>query len=229
MKKRVTHLMTIAAVLLTVVCSAVNSAAENNKAKLDTWRTINFDTVTLEPSILYMPLMFESYDSGFPVEEIEGGVNNWLSEALARRASHRSTLNAAMMSHPELVGYNAADMPEVPKEHVVTADPSRNKLVITETPPEVPAVVPVVEAREVKKRNWLHTFKGSLHFTQAYISDNWYQGGENNMNVLGDIQWDFNLNQVLHPNLLFNNTLHYKVGVMTAHNDSLRHYALNED
>ena len=69
----------------------------------------------------------------------------------------------------------------------------------------------------------------SLHFTQCYLSDNWYQGGQNNLNVLGDLNWEFNLNQTLHPKWLFNNTLHYKLGVSTASGDSLRNYHLNED
>ena len=86
-----------------------------------------------------------------------------------------------------------------------------------------------IDRRPEKRHNWLHTFGISTHFTQAFISDNWYQGGENNVNVLGDFQWNFNLNQKLHPKYLFDNTLRYKVGVMSSQSDTLRKYAINED
>ena len=86
-----------------------------------------------------------------------------------------------------------------------------------------------IDRRPEKRHNWLHTFGTSTHFTQAFISDNWYQGGENNVNVLGDFQWNFNLNQKLHTKYLFDNTLRYKVGVMSSQSDTLRKYAINED
>jgi hypothetical protein len=77
--------------------------------------------------------------------------------------------------------------------------------------------------------NWLHVFNASLQFTQAYISGNWYQGGENNLALLGSINWNCNLNQDLHPNWLFNNALSYKLGLSTTHGDSIRNYLINED
>ena len=68
-----------------------------------------------------------------------------------------------------------------------------------------------------------------MQFTQAYISGNWYQGGENNLALLGSINWNCNLNQDVHPNWLFNNALSYKLGVATTHGDSIRKYLINED
>ena len=85
------------------------------------------------------------------------------------------------------------------------------------------------EAPAPPLHNWLHVFNASLQFTQAYISGNWYQGGENNLALLGSINWNCNLNQDIHPNWLFNNALSYKLGVATTHGDSIRKYMINED
>ena len=195
---------------------------------------------SIQASTLLMPLIFErqqtpdsllttpqlgasSTDKGLNL----GVENTWLKEAQTKRQRENALRYGAMIENPQLVKYNMATLPEPPEEYAVGADLSKSRLVIT--PVETEPVTVEVEKVEIKPRNWLHTFKGSLHFTQAYVSDNWYQGGENNINVLGDIQWDCNLNQVLHPKWLFNNSLQYKLGVMTAHNDSLRHYAINED
>ena len=46
---------------------------------------------------------------------------------------------------------------------------------------------------------------------------------------MGDIKWEFNLNQTKHPNWLFNNMMQYKLGITTAHADTLRNYNINED
>ena len=195
---------------------------------------------SIQASTLLMPLIFERQQTpdslltapqlgaSAAAEGLHLGVENtWLKEAQTKRQRENALRYGAMIENPQLVKYNMATLPEPPEEYAVGADLAKNRLVIT--PVETEPVTVEVEKVEIKPRNWLHTFKGSLHFTQAYVSDNWYQGGENNINVLGDIQWDCNLNQVLHPKWLFNNSLQYKLGVMTAHNDSLRHYAINED
>lgn len=133
-----------------------------------------------------------------------------------------------MIDNPDIVHFNEEALPKPPKEVVVGADPSKTELQVMPKNIDSNTFKPV-DRREVKMHNWLHTFTGSLQGTQAYISNNWYQGGENNLNLLGDVQWDCNLNQNLHPKWLFNNTLHYRVGVATAKGDSLRNYSINED
>ncbi len=202
--------------------------------------TLNYDNIKLMPSNLFMPLVFDKQqncDTGDIMQhhhDITGDTklnmnDDWLNRALEQRRRNKNTRYDVMVKHPQLVPYNVSTLPEPPKEHVVVADPNKNKLEIETAEVEPTAIDPMLDRREIKTRNWLHTVKTSLHFTQAYISHNWYQGGENNINVLGDLQWDINLNQKLHPNYLFENTLRYKIGVMTAHNDSLRNYAINED
>ncbi|MBO4814599.1 MAG: DUF3078 domain-containing protein [Muribaculaceae bacterium] len=195
---------------------------------------------SIQASTLLIPLIFERQQSPDSLlampqltmpagdADLSLGVDNaWLKAAQAQRRRENALRYGAMMLNPELVRYNLATLPEPPAEYAVGADLEKSRLVIT--PVETEPVVVEVETVELKQRNWLHTFNSSLHFTQAYVSDNWYQGGENNINVLGDVLWECNLNQVLHPKWLFNNTLQYKLGVMTAHNDSLRNYAINED
>ena len=210
------------------------------QVRLDDWRTLNYDSIRLRPGIMFMPLIFNQLHQ-FTADSVAApaaqpkrheplnGHSQWLDSVAASRTADARTRYEVMISHPQLVHYNTATLPEPPKEYVVEADPSRNKLTVdpfvpTEAKPERP-----VDRRQLRRRNWLHTLTSSLHFTQAYISSNWYQGGENNVNVLGDIEWQFNLNQNLHPNILFSNTMRYKVGVMTAHSDTLRNYSLNED
>ena len=154
--------------------------------------------------------------------------NSWLDKAMQRNDRNHDTRYRMMIENPELVHFNESSLPKAPKVIPVETDPSGSELKI-ETKDIDSTLLKPVDRREIKVHNWLHSFSGSLHGTQAYISNNWYQGGENNLNLLADLQWDCNLNQKLHPNWLFNNSLHYKLGIATAKGDSLRSYTINED
>ncbi len=186
---------------------------------------------------LLMPLVFDRQQSPqSPLLPLAAGTSQqglqlddgWLNKARQRWGRVHDTRYSLMIDNPELVRYNEDLLPKPPKEVVVEADPSKTELQVDTKDIDSEKFKPV-DRREVRMHNWLHTFVGSLHGTQAYISNNWYQGGENNLNLLGDVQWDCNLNQTLHPKWLFNNTLHYRLGVATAKGDSLRSYSINED
>ena len=188
-------------------------------------------------NMLYAPLVYDNYSSSVvdghragtasQLYNLDAG-DEWLQEALDNSARARRLRQRAMIENPQLVAYNANRLPEAPPEGVISVDPRQGMLTIAPaqvvvddvTPPEVPA--PPVH-------DWLHVFNASLQFTQAYISGNWYQGGENNLALLGSINWNCNLNQDLHPNWLFNNALSYKLGASTTHGDSIRKYMINED
>lgn len=154
--------------------------------------------------------------------------DNWLTRERQRTARVKRARYRNMVAEPQLVAYNGRTLPELPRQHIIQADPTQAMLAVPAPVVEQPDSVPTEEA-PIKIHNWLHTFNSSLHFTQSYVSGNWYQGGENNLNILADINWECNLNQNVHPNWLFNNVLSYKLGVSTAHNDDYRKYMINED
>ena len=179
----------------------------------------------------FMPLIYErqATDSVAAANGTSGLKTDdaWLREARRTRNEAQRRRHALAIGDPDLVIYNGDSLPEAPTAVVVKADPSASLLAVEEKSLPTPAVPE--DGRASRVHNWLHTFNASLHFTQSYLSGNWYQGGQNNLNVLADVNWDFNLNQTIHPKWLFNNTLHYKLGVSTASGDSLRNYHLSED
>ena len=182
---------------------------------------------------MLMPLVFDKQQSftGTKPQPSQQGIkvdNSWLDKALERNNRNHDTRYRMMIENPELVRFNESALPKPPEVVTVETDPSGTELKVEPTDIESGTFKPI-DRREIKIHNWLHTFVGSLHGTQAYISNNWYQGGENNLNLLGDVQWDCNLNQKIHPNWLFNNSLHYKLGIATAKGDTLRSYSINED
>ena len=170
-------------------------------------------------SYLLMPLVFDKQQSAAAVSQELGkqqpGLkvdDTWIDRAQQRWGRTHDTRYRLMINKPELVPFNENVLPKPPKEVVVETSPADAELQVEPRNLATEQFKPI-DRREVKVHNWLHSFVGSLQGTQAYIN----------------VQWDCNLNQKLHPNWLFNNTLHYKLGVATAKGDTLRNYSINED
>lgn len=152
----------------------------------------------------------------------------WLedNERISKRM--RSIRRNFFFSHPELVQYNLELLPEAPTRFTPVIDPSGFSIEMREMP-TVAEAVPTVAPGPVKHRHWLHKFNVGLQFSQAYVSPNWYQGGNNNLNVLGNIYYNIKLNQEFHPNLLFETTAQYKLGMNSAPDDSIHSYNVSDD
>ena len=202
---------------------------------LNDWRTLDYDTIELQSSYAFVPLIFchqtlstdtiatWKSDDNYSLNVDRSWINNDIKEAnKVNRLRY-----AAMAAHPDRVIYNANELPEAPKEFISVVGPKNRTLSIA--PRDYGDVGVGAKMEKVKVHNWLHTFVTSLQFSQAYMSENWYQGGNNVLNVLSDMQWTVQLNQNLHPNYLFTNTVRYKLGINSAPNDSIRSYSISDD
>lgn len=80
----------------------------------------------------------------------------------------------------------------------------------------------------VRKPNFW-TFKSNLsfQFTQNYVSDNWYKGGESHVALLASTNIEANYNN--QQKLTFDNKLEMKLGFQTSHNDDEHKYKTNSD
>lgn len=80
----------------------------------------------------------------------------------------------------------------------------------------------------VRKPNFW-TFKSNLsfQFTQNYVSDNWYKGGESNQVFLAQTQLEANYNN--QKKLTFNNKLEMKLGFQSTANDDEHRFKPSSD
>ena len=191
-----------------------------------------------ENRYMYLPIVFVRYQNVDSVHirmpEWNGGYESkqldydkrWYDQLAWNSWFEKYHMKRIIVDTPWLVPYNISMLPEPPKEYEVTPDVKRNTLVIREREMKMPTAAP---DREIRQRNWIHSFNASLQFSQLYLSGNWYQGGTKNVNMIGNAYYNLRLNQALHPNLLFEFTGQYKLGVNSAPDDKLRGYAINED
>ena len=79
----------------------------------------------------------------------------------------------------------------------------------------------------VKPSFWTFAASSSLQFSQLYLSDNWYKGGEKNLNLQSSFLFKFNYNN--RKRIQWDNTLEIKEGFNTTSSDTLRNIRMNND
>ncbi len=203
---------------------------------LDIHTSRYFDIYTPAYSV---PLIFDNYNfyNGVSVRALEradslrqilGPGADWLIDVAISNANMQQARQNYMTLNPDRIVYNLSQMPAPPTHYNATVTPGSRTINVYEIKIE-PAKTTENITPEVKKYHWLRTFDASLDFTQAYISPNWYQGGTNNLNILGFLRYNVKLNEKFHPNLKFDTTVEYKVGVNNAPDDTTRRYNITED
>lgn len=140
--------------------------------------------------------------------------------------AYRMTAQRIMMGPSHTIHFFASELPEPPQLMPLTDVPvaPTTKAVPESLPTEAPAV-----QQHLNPRHWLHLANANVQFSQAYISPNWYQGGENNLTLLVSGLWNVKLNPAYHPNLLFENNIQYKLGLYSTPHDEYHKYNISED
>ena len=152
----------------------------------------------------------------------------WLQDQLELEARIDSMRYYLYKNHPWLVKYNMTTLPEPPKQFHALVNPEDHSITIVEVS-SAPTNEAKIEKVAIKKRHWIKMYYSGLQFSQAYVSPNWYQGGNNNLNGTLQLQYDVSLNQTFHPKLLFDTSFRYKLGANSAPEDSIHNYNITED
>lgn len=133
-----------------------------------------------------------------------------------------------IFGNPSQIRYSTATLPEPPKSYRTYVDPITTDIVVEEinvNPEESPLDI----VADIKYKKWIHDFNASLQFSQAYISPNWYQGGNNNLNMISQLLWHIKLNQEFYPKVLFETTVQYKLALNSAPDDSIHSINITDD
>ncbi|MDE5842688.1 MAG: DUF3078 domain-containing protein [Muribaculaceae bacterium] len=165
-------------------------------------------------------------------EEVENFRNfnpipQWLAVALRAERMHQDLIYRLMTSDPATIQYAYWDLPvppRLPEEDHSFAAFVRNL--------DLPPVADQIEASSqftTRHINWLHNVGTGLQLSQAFISSNWYQGGNNYLAVLFNFNWNVTLNTVFHPNLMLVSDLSYKLAINSNPKTALHKYSISQD
>ena len=136
------------------------------------------------------------------------------------------------MEHPEMVTGNEIYLADLTvlddSKPIVKKEPEK---VISLLEPENAFVDNIDSDNEfikLKPNFWKFDGNSSLHFTQNYISDNWYQGGESTNALVSGLIWNAKYNDK-RRGIEFDNRVEVKLGFTTAPSDTMHSYRTNAD
>ena len=140
------------------------------------------------------------------------------SEAIIKEAQE-----SVISSNPQDIEYTNETMPKAPKnekmkkkEHKEFVTIENNGITNTSITPDAPPT----------PKLWKHSFTSSIQVSQAYISQNWYQGGESNFNLISDQLYNVEYD---HNNILFTTSAQWKLGISTTPSDTYHKFSINDD
>ncbi|MDE7160204.1 MAG: DUF3078 domain-containing protein [Muribaculaceae bacterium] len=157
----------------------------------------------------------------------EGAVPAWLQNSMTAERMQDRTMYAMMMQYPHLIEYAYWDLPVPPV--LPEDDVSFHHYITTLNLPQVDMGDAIIPEFEVERTHWLHNATAGLQFSQAYVSSNWYQGGNDYLALLVNLGWNVTLNKVYHPKLLFESVMTYKLGLNQTSSDTYHKYSISED
>ena len=154
-------------------------------------------------------------------------IPDWLTIALKAERINADLMYNFMVNNPFAIDYTSWELPEPPT--LPEEDHSFGAFIKSLDLPDIDAGKAIIPEFEHRHINWLHTVGGSLQFSQAYISSNWYQGGNNYLALLFNFNWDVVLNTYFHPNLMFQSNLAYKLALNSNPSEALHKYSISQD
>ncbi len=129
--------------------------------------------------------------------------------------------------HPGLIAYRVDKLPDVSDlinfQIEITPVQTAVRLVKPDLSPEISRL----EMQKVKQTFWNKQSQAMLQFSQNYISKNWYQGGNDNMAILGIINGRFNYNNK--KNIQWDNFVEWRLGFNSVDGDTTRFLNTNDD
>lgn len=192
----------------------------------------------IEANPLYLPLIFKGdyikdtvlYD--FPWQTTKTAYSDLFQpdttlfqDVLKNKRFQEDIYRYMEKNHPDQFRYATSQLPhDVPKPHEIRTNPFAELFQV-----ESETNFNEVEAPEKyrpKVRYWRPYFESALQFSQSYISENWYKGGNGNLNLFmrNYIKYDYNKDKVQ-----LTNELEWKASFYTAPKDTLHEYRVGDD
>lgn len=156
-----------------------------------------------------------------------GWLPDWLRQALIGDRIAQNLMYSIMVEAPNTIDFAYWNLPVPPR--LPEEDHSFGAFIKSLDLPEVSAEETHVATAKLKKVHWLHNAMAGIQFSQAYVSSNWYQGGNDYLALLLSGLWDVQLNTVYHPDMLFQSTVSYKLGINSTPPESYHKYSISED
>ena len=205
-------------------------------------RTINIESI-VSPYSFYLPLVFDGHwepdtlvffknDTTNiqpivlkkPFEDVSLESIDWEPVDL-RRYLRQSAKQYAYLHSPSTINYNFKMLPKVlPKEEEISFSLLKG---LFEPDASISPDIGRVQKTYPKEVYWWKMVNNTLNISQAYFSDNWYKGGENNLTLLSiqNVKFGYNNKSTVE----METEIESKFSFYSTPDDTLRSFRVNDD
>ncbi len=133
------------------------------------------------------------------------------------------------LQYPNLVNKNEIQLKDLEplSEELIIKRPRREYVYGLLTTPTRVHGVQEQNLSVVKPNFWKIAGNADVQFSQNYVSDNWYNGGESVKTLLGNLLWQFNYDD--RQKVQFENKIEWKMGFVTTPSDTVHKFKPNND
>ena len=183
---------------------------------------------TVETDAIFPDKSMDVARKTLPVDD-----NQYTTKSRVNKVVDKALLNLYLNS-PELIYFTENELDAVSvfvdniasEEDTNAANVKSNMMdVLTDTSPLELEQQAEVEVR--KPEFWKFSGNSSLQFSQHYLSDNWYKGGESSVSLIGTLQLSANYNDK--EKVQWENLLDAKLGLASTPSDQVHDYLTNTD
>ncbi len=133
-----------------------------------------------------------------------------------------------LATSPELFTYHSDNLPDISEiKSGKIGNVSKEELLLSVSDGLTVPNNEKIVIEQPKPKFWSYGAQFQAQVSQAYISSNWYNGGESNLNSFFMVKAFANYNDT--KRIQWENNVEWKLGFITAGEDSLRMFRTNED
>jgi len=129
--------------------------------------------------------------------------------------------------HPGMIVFRVDNLPDVSDLVNFQIEAKSVHAAVRMVKADVNPEVRRLHMEKVKRNPWTTQSTALLQFSQNYISKNWYQGGSDNIAVLGILNGRFNYDDK--KNIQWENFAEWRMGFNSVEGDTLRFLNTNDD
>ncbi|MEG0948019.1 MAG: DUF3078 domain-containing protein [Bacteroidales bacterium] len=149
---------------------------------------------------------------------------DWLTKEIFIDSLRENALSKYMATHPFEIQYDWFNLPNAPKKEKLTYVIDRE--VFKVSGPEITASA--LQVGLPKADRWRKKMTSAIQFSQNYVSENWYQGGESNINILSLQSFEIKKFDET-KRTEFEMRMDLKTGFYTTPSDTMRAFRVNDN
>ena len=130
----------------------------------------------------------------------------------------------AFALHPQSISYDWNSLPKPPKEEIINYEINKDAIRLVGTEIQLGSIGIGLPNAD----RWKIYMNSSVQFTQNYVSDNWYQGGESNINILS-LQKMIIKHFDPSKKVEFETVINVNTGFYTTESDTMRMFRVNDN